>query len=61
VPVWLLILIVAASFGFGGSVGYLLAVSRIDRIVATMTAPELEALDRRVKARRVLAGTEQPG
>jgi hypothetical protein len=38
--------------------GYLFAVSRIDRIVASLSAIELETLDRRVRARRTLAGGE---
>lgn len=53
-PVWAEALIAAGSFGLGGAAGYLFAVSRTDRTVAGLSQHELELLDRRIRARRVL-------
>jgi hypothetical protein len=56
-PVWAYVVSLAGSVGLGGAAGYAWAVSRTDRIVASLSGPELEVLDRRVRARRALAGT----
>jgi hypothetical protein len=54
VPVWAFVLSLVGSLGLGGVGGYVFAVSRTDRTVASLSEQELEALDRRVRARRVL-------
>ena len=54
-PIWALALTAAGSCGLGGVLGYLYAVSRVDRIVASLSPLELETLDRRVRARRLLS------